>query len=1379
MKEEKIYIGLDLGTNSCGWAVTDDEYSLIRRKGKSLWGVRKFEEAKTADERRMKRSSRRRIDRRQWRIDLLQELFAPEISKVDSEFFLRLNNSFYQEDDKKTLGRFSLFNDQSFTDKQYYKQYPTIFHLRQALKSPMHTKDLRLVYLACHHIIKYRGHFLLDGMEFESGEGGFRYLRDMFSELIALLNESTQDESVHYDFCLVDEVLIQMIACIKREHSAKRLFEAINSLVNQKGSKPESLIVKAICGLSVKPSDLFDSDEYDDLEMRSIQFSDPKFTEEYEPRLHDWFGDRADLIFGLKRIHDWMVLRKILGNKDELSLAMIDLYEKHKADLKLLKSLFRKYLTKKDYVSMFRSVSKDRNNYCRYVKTNQVGNRKMYVPGCSQEDFFGYVKTCLKNMPQEDPSVVGILREIEDGTFLPKQTSKLNSIFPYQVHQKELDKILHAAEAVHPFLNQPDSDGLTISDKVSSLMTFRIPYHVGPLNRYHSDHGKGGHAWIVRKEQGRIVPWNFEQKIDIDASAQEFVLRMTNKCTYMRGKDVLPKNSLIYSEFALLNELNNIRLHSRPLNMEIRHKIWTELFETSKSVTQKRFRQYLIRSGLLDKHDENAISGMDGDFKNPLVSHVDMTQIFGSVNHQNKPMLERIIFLLTVFEDRNMAIRQIRREFNLSDTIIQKLRRLNYTGWGRLSHEFLGKELYAFDELGEVVTILSLMRKNGLNLMQALYDPKYGFMERVDEWNHGSDSVDFTYDTLVAPLYAPTATKRSIWQALQIVKELEHIIQKPIDRFFVEVTRAEGEKKRTISRRRQIDELYKASKLQKDQLNEMINQLRSYPSDAAFKSDKLYLYFTQLGKCMYTGEPIQLDSLFSNDYDIDHIIPRSILKDDSLSNRVLVKNQANKDKADMYPLSPAVQERMRSHWQLLLIKGLIPKDKFDRLVRTMELTDDEIGSFINRQLVFTNQSVKALCDVLKTLYPKAEIVYSKAGNVSDFRQEFDLLKCREVNDFHHAHDAYLNIVVGNAYYQTFGYDARKTVRALKDANRTTNTKRLFQGNIPYAWRSNGTSIAKVKQVLFKNNPLVTFMPFEAKGKFYDETVYPKSADLIPVTEDSTDPRIDSSKYGGYSSMKNAYFFLVESDGKKGTRKLTLETVPILYAERIRHGKMSLNEFVSTIIELSNPAIIVPCIKMKSMIQFNKSRVLIAGAEPRQVILHNANQMFADFNLYSYVRLIAKYMDLEKMDNSFVVTNDAILISESKEKGKPDKIISRNENMVLYKKLISQLGKPQYSKMQSGKYADKLRLSMESFESLDISNQTRFLYRLLKLIQTGDNQTDLSIMFDKANFVGKTRISRNVTDIAFAILDQSITGFYETVRWWNKNVIPNRGDQQSL
>ena len=63
MYQGDYYLGLDVGTNSVGWAVTDESYNLLKLKGKSAWGVRLFDEANTAEKRRKDRSNRRRKKR--------------------------------------------------------------------------------------------------------------------------------------------------------------------------------------------------------------------------------------------------------------------------------------------------------------------------------------------------------------------------------------------------------------------------------------------------------------------------------------------------------------------------------------------------------------------------------------------------------------------------------------------------------------------------------------------------------------------------------------------------------------------------------------------------------------------------------------------------------------------------------------------------------------------------------------------------------------------------------------------------------------------------------------------------------------------------------------------------------------------------------------------------------------------------------------------------------------------------------------------------------------------------------------------------------------------------------------------------------------------
>ncbi len=155
-----------------------------------------------------------------------------------------------------------------------------------------------------------------------------------------------------------------------------------------------------------------------------------------------------------------------------------------------------------------------------------------------------------------------------------------------------------------------------------------------------------------------------------------------------------------------------------------------------------------------------------------------------------------------------------------------------------------------------------------------------------------------------------------------------------------------------------------------------------------------------------------------------------------------------------------------------------------------------------------------------------------------------MIKVREVNDFHHAKDAYLNIVVGNTYYVKFTKDAAWFVR--NNPGRTYNLKKMFEnetvkrGN-ETAWipGDNGT-ICTVKKWMRKNNVLFTRRAYEVKGGLFDQNILKKGKDRYRSREVST--RLQSiEKYGAYNKASGAYFMLVESDGKKGEKRERLSS----------------------------------------------------------------------------------------------------------------------------------------------------------------------------------------------------------------------------------------------
>ena len=62
MINKDYYVGLDIGTDSIGWAVTDENYNILKSHGKAMWGIHLFDSGKTAADRRMHRTARRRTD---------------------------------------------------------------------------------------------------------------------------------------------------------------------------------------------------------------------------------------------------------------------------------------------------------------------------------------------------------------------------------------------------------------------------------------------------------------------------------------------------------------------------------------------------------------------------------------------------------------------------------------------------------------------------------------------------------------------------------------------------------------------------------------------------------------------------------------------------------------------------------------------------------------------------------------------------------------------------------------------------------------------------------------------------------------------------------------------------------------------------------------------------------------------------------------------------------------------------------------------------------------------------------------------------------------------------------------------------------------------
>lgn len=1341
-QNETWYLGLDMGTNSLGWAVTDPEYNVIRKSGKALWGVRLFEEGETAAERRGFRTARRRTQRRSRRIDLLQELFAQAVAEKDPGFFQRLNDSRYLPEDKHVQQRNALFCDPGYTDKDYYKAYPTIYHLRKALMEEDGPFDVRLVYLAVHHIIKHRGHFLFDS--FTVGKDGLPDSTEAFHAF-----QSAAEDVL--GLSLPEEMGKEIAEILSdRRLGVTRKSAALQGKFPRAKEKPVKNLIKLLAGGTVKLDELFADETLKDYEKNKLSLGDGDYDDKIDDIAETVGEDRFSLIEAAKQLYDWALLAELMGGCHTLSEAKVRLYEKHRADLKRLKALLRD--DPKHYKEIFREAGKE--SYGAYVGLCIRNRKKMVIEKrASAEVFFDHLKKVLKTNPS--PEAKAILEEIDAGQFLPKAVSKINGVIPHQLQEQELRKILERAEKYLPFLQEVDQYG-TVSDKIISLLTFRIPYYVGPLNTAHSSKdGREGFSWAVRREEGRILPWNFAEKIDTEKSAERFIRRMTNKCTYLLGEDVLPKNSLLYTEFVLLNELNNVRIGEKGqrLTEEQRNILWEELFLKHKKVTGKRFASFLVQEGWLEKEDIDTIRGIDGDFKSSLGPWIDMDIVFRGGEKPSRQVQEQLIRDITLFgDDRKMLEKVIREDVpSLTAQQLKALMKLRYRDWGRLSEKLLTGISAVDKETGAVQTLIEAMRTTGLNLMELLTD-RFGYMEAISRENEKDlQGSALTYET-VEQMRIPPAVRRSLWQTLSVVKELRHIMGCDPKRIFVEMARGgDAVKQRTKSRKEQLQELYRACG--KD-AREWSEKLEKTPEDA-LRRDKLYLYYTQMGRCMYTGEVIRLEDLENRDiYDIDHIYPQSLTADDSLDNRVLVRKNVNAAKSDRYPLAEEVRQGRHAFWKMLLDKGLISRTKYARLVRNTPLSADELASFIGRQLVETRQSTKAAAEILKKVFENADIVYAKAGNASRFRQTFGFLKVRDVNDFHHAKDAYINIVVGNIYFTKFTADP-KHFFAEKNHTYTLNDamykRPVVRGGVT-AWvpGEDGT-IAAVRRWMRKNNILFTRYSFCQQGGLFDQLPVKKGKGQVPLKSDGS-PIGNIEKYGGYNKAGVSYFMYVRAKEKKGKKEKTVyRFVPVLLyragALRTDEDRKAycLEEWKRENKAYTEPEILLRKIKYNALLEQDGFRMHISGRSNDRLILKNAAELCLSEEEAALIKRMGKFLERENKNKEETVTAY-------------DKIDAA-QTLALYDTLSDKLERGVY-RVKLGAQIDVVKKGREKFILLSLEKQCSMLMGFLHLFQCNPVLANLKEIGGSAS-AGTILINFNTTDQkGLTLIHQSVTGFFE-------------------
>ena len=1160
-------IGLDIGTNSVGWAVITDDYRVPAKKMKVLGNTNKttikknligallFDAGNTAADRRLKRTARRRYTRRRNRILYLQEIFATEMNKVDENFFHRLDDSFLVPEDKRG-SKYPIFGTLE-EEKEYHKQFPTIYHLRKSLADSKEKADLRLIYLALAHIIKYRGHFLYeDSFDIKNND-----IQKIFNEFTSLYDNTFEESSLSKGNAQVEEIFTDKISKSAKRDRILKLFP------DEKSTGIFSEFLKLIVGNQADFKKHFDLEE-----KAPLQFSKDTYDEDLENLLGQIGDMYADLFVVAKKLYDAILLAGILSVKDTatkapLSASMIERYDNHQNELSALKQFIKRNLSEK-YDEVFSDESKD--GYAGYIDGKTT-----------QEGFYKYIKNLISKFEGADY----FLEKIEREDFLRKQRTFDNGSIPHQIHLQEMNAILRHQGEYYPFLKEN-------KEKIEQILTFRIPYYVGPLAR-----GNRNFAWLTRNSDEAIRPWNFEKIVDKANSAKDFINKMTNYDLYLPEEKVLPKHSPLYETFTVYNELTKVKFIAEGmrnyqfLNSGQKKKIVDQLFKEKRKVTEKDIINYLHN---VDGYDGIEIKGIEKQFNASLSTYHDLLKIIKDKEFmddtKNEAILEKIIHTLTIFEDREMIKKRLDQYNSIfAEKVIKSLARRHYTGWGKLS----AKLINGIRDKQTGKTILDYLIDDGYsnrNFMQLINDDGLSFKEVIQKAQVVGKTDDLKQ--VVQELPGSPAIKKGILQSIKIVDELVKVMGHSPESVVIEMARENQTTNKGKSKSQQ------RLKTLSDAISELgSNILKEHPTDnIQLQNDRLFLYYLQNGKDMYTGEALDINQL--SNYDIDHIIPQAFIKDDSLDNRVLTSSKDNRGKSDNVP-GLEIVEKMKGFWQQLLKSKLISERKFNNLTKAERggLDERDKVGFIKRQLVETRQITKHVAQILDARFNAevneknqkirtVKIITLKSNLVSNFRKEFGLYKVREINDYHHAHDAYLNAVVAKAILKKYPklepefvygdyqkYDLKRYISRTKDPKEIekatekyffySNLLNFFKEEVQYAdvtvvkrenieyskdtgeiaWDKE-KDFATIKKVLALPQVNIVKKREVQTGGFSKESILPKGNSDKLIPRKTKKIFWDTTKYGGFDSPVIAYSILLIADIEKGKGK-KLKTVKTL------------------------------------------------------------------------------------------------------------------------------------------------------------------------------------------------------------------------------------------
>ena len=390
-----------------------------------------------------------------------------------------------------------------------------------------------------------------------------------------------------------------------------------------------------------------------------------------------------------------------------------------------------------------------------------------------------------------------------------------------------------------------------------------------------------------------------------------------------------------------------------------------------------------------------------------------------------------------------------------------------------------------------------------------------------------------------------------------------------------------------------------------------------------------------------------------------------------------------------------------------------------------------------------------------------EIKPVRAKLTSQFRDMFGYYKGlggREINDFHHAKDAYIAVFLGEYLAQNFAnlsenfdilHYQKKSTKQPRGYGFVLNTLLIDDEKWGSMDLDNSEAMSNFDRNYYYTNILWTKKTIkDPEGAFYDETVYKsvknqekffgkiQDNDLITLGKKGRSEFIDAEIYGGHKSRNPYSFAIIKGIKNNKSQKPLIKFVMLPKYYLSNNNKAELDEFIADKFNVKDYTVLTLMPKYQ-MYKMDGVRCFITGlrysAQARQLVFGRKDRDLYEF-IYHIYNNFKTFITEENEDRESIIDE---YVAQNYEKFK-----------VVY-----------LSHMDKCYYPDKIGFSQKIIDSFDKYSNTRenIIFAVKELLKNTKCSSSMSKVIDLSL---PNQFSINVEDENTYIIDQSVTGLFE-------------------